>query len=243
MLKSKTKIYPAQSLDVIDKFVEIVQITLEQLDMTTSSKKIDNTLFEVLGKGKPGTLLKKNVVSIFFEANEIYVKFKPQMHDPEKFWQKFDKNINLMDVSPRNLKKDTRAFSSNFKNIIDQNIQTKSNNRAQREQKENFVKENIAKKEKISKFTPSDALKEIIKEIETLNEKEKTDIIELFPSLTFEDQKKLVTRIKAVESDLNKIPHLKFEERAEIRKNVLNLSTEKRREKILEIIEKRKKIL
>lgn len=93
------------------------------------------------------------------------------------------------------------------------------------------------------KVTPTEALKEIILEMNTLTPEDKKFFISLFNDLTVEDQKKLVIRIKAIESDLDKIPYLKMEERADIRKEVMNLSTEKRRAHILKIINKRKKNL
>lgn len=93
------------------------------------------------------------------------------------------------------------------------------------------------------KVTPTEALKEIILEMNTLTPEDKKFFISLFNDLTVEDQKKLVIRIKAIESDLDKIPYLKLDERTDIRKEVMNLPTEKRRAYILKIINKRKKNL
>lgn len=90
-------------------------------------------------------------------------------------------------------------------------------------------------------ISPTEALKEIILEMDTLTDDDKAFFIGLFDDLTLDEQKRLVTRIRAIESDLDKIPYLKMDERAEIRKKIMNLSTKKRRAKILKIIKKRKK--
>ncbi|MHA1340327.1 MAG: hypothetical protein ACTSRZ_09005 [Promethearchaeota archaeon] len=105
-----------------------------------------------------------------------------------------------------------------------------------------FIEEEEAVEED-SEISTTEVLKEIIKEIPTLTKEDKSFFISLFDDLTVEQQKKLVSRIKAIESDLDKIPYLTMDERAKIRKDIMNLSTEKRRAKILKIINKRKKDL
>ena len=77
--------------------------------------------------------------------------------------------------------------------------------------------------------------------MKTLSEEDKKFFIQIMDELNLEQQKKLVSRIRSIESDLDKIPYITMEERSKIRKEIMNLSTEKRREKILKIINKRKK--
>jgi hypothetical protein len=90
-------------------------------------------------------------------------------------------------------------------------------------------------------ITPTDALKEMVKEMPTLDEDTKKYYISLFDKLALPDQELLVSKIKAIEADLSKVPYLLDEERIKLRNSVFELTKEKRREKLAQLIKERSK--
>jgi ribosomal protein S17E len=89
--------------------------------------------------------------------------------------------------------------------------------------------------------TPTDAIKEMVKDISTIDPETQTFYLKMIDTLALEDQKRLVAKIKAIEGDLNKIPYLLDNERIKIRRDVMEMTTEKRRERLLKIIKDRQR--
>ena len=90
-------------------------------------------------------------------------------------------------------------------------------------------------------ITPTDALKEMIKKFRLWIPKFKIFTLKCSNPWHWKSQKRLVTKIIAIEGNLNKIPYLLDNERKKIRKDVMELATEKRREKLLKLIKERQK--
>ncbi|MCP4763428.1 MAG: zinc ribbon domain-containing protein [archaeon] len=276
MAKTKTRIFPCPESNTMDGMIKTAEKTLKELGMSVETQILDKTLVEISGKGEPGSLLKKNLITLFHEPDEsqIFVKFKAEMKKPDKFWELFENNIEIFNTPTEGIEKRAKIVSKIVKKIAEKGYSMvedeaweflgqfeESYKRLPEDQKEiesiassytvimeeegiiPELKENSMdiNQEDEFKITPTDALKEIIKEIETLTREDRKFFINLFSDLDLDEQKKLVTRIKAIESDLDKIPYLDMDSRAKLRKEIMNLSTDKRRAKILKIINKRKK--
>jgi hypothetical protein len=283
MSKNKTNIYDSNEKSM-ESIIEVAQNTLKEMGMAIKTQFLDKTLVEVIGDGAEGSPLKKNIVTIYHEDNQIYVKLKAQMPDPNQFWKLFEQNIDVYSASSEQIEMKARVVSQikgeivelGLKSIVEDEIwdfimnfeiqfkrlpkddEIKSialgyvkmkkdagvNIEEQASEDSVFVGEKESVKEALPgdiTVTPTEALKEMIKEMETLTTDDKKFFIGLFPDLTLDEQKKLVTKIKSMESDLDKIPYLSMDERASLRKEVMNLPVDKRRAKILKVIEKHRK--
>ncbi|MHA1727799.1 MAG: hypothetical protein ACTSWY_03600 [Promethearchaeota archaeon] len=278
----KTKIFSDHNEGSIIYFLKIVKYTLIELGMKVTTNFLNNTLIEIIGMGAPGTLLKKNKVTLYFEDNNLFVKFKGKMDNPNRFWKFFEQNVKIYGDSTEEFEKNYK-IEEKIKFLIEQKgsipntyqcfdllISFKKENSRFPTSAEiesislNFIKETgfekkiiIKTQEKITdlKMTgekeetdrektrnenTTEVLKEIIKEIKSLSQDEKKRILSIITDLPFEKQKKMVSKIKLIESDLDKIPDLDINERVKIRKNIMNLTIEKRRLEILKIIKQRK---
>jgi len=90
--------------------------------------------------------------------------------------------------------------------------------------------------EKPIEIEPSDALKEIIKDFNFLEDQEKEYYIKMLNSLEFEEQKTVVNKIEKIQSQLMRIPELGFK-MIELRKELISYSEKEIRDKINEIKE------
>ncbi len=90
-------------------------------------------------------------------------------------------------------------------------------------------------------ITKTDALKQMIKEIPTLDNDSRYEYIKLLDTLEFDDQKRLVAKVQQIEADLNKVPYLTTEERKELRNKVKTLNVNKRRDVLFKEIKNREK--
>lgn len=278
MVKTKTKIYDATGEDPMETMVDIAQSTLEELEMEIRTQYLDKTLVEINAKGNGS----RNLVTVYYEDEKIYVKFKSTMDDPNNFWGLFESNMAVFgDTSTESIEEKALtvnkiidavqnmgyqiseddcwdfllSFEKQYETLpSEEQIQSIALSYTKMCQEQGiepgeiqdgsvFVGDDEAVQDEETLVTPTEALKEIVLEIETLTEEDKTFFIGLFDDLTLDEQKRLVTRIRGIESDLDKIPYLQMEERADIRKKIMNLPTKKRRAKILKIIKKRKKDL
>jgi rubrerythrin len=90
-------------------------------------------------------------------------------------------------------------------------------------------------------ITPQDALRQMLKEIPTLDAEALDYFFRVMEKWDLDDQQALVNKIKQIEADLNKIPYLLDSERKELRAEVLEYPTEKRRQRLLKAIKERQK--
>ena len=93
-MKIKTKIYTNLENNRFEMLQCIAWYTLKELGMKTEIKIETEKLIEIEGRGAAGSLLKKNIVTIFLDNHDIFVKFKSQMRKSQKFWELFEENIN-----------------------------------------------------------------------------------------------------------------------------------------------------
>jgi len=103
------------------------------------------------------------------------------------------------------------------------------------------VVEEKEKEPEPGEVTPEDALKAMIDDMATLMPQEKRKYKDLFEELTLEQQKILVKKLIDVDGDMDKIPYITPEERAEYRDDLLATPREKRIAKVAKILAKRKK--
>ena len=89
--------------------------------------------------------------------------------------------------------------------------------------------------------TKTDALKQMIKEIPTLDDDSRYEYLKLIDTLEFDDQKRLLAKIQQVEADLEKVPYLSSEERKDLRNKVKTLNVNKRRDLLFKEIKNREK--
>ncbi|MHA1819112.1 MAG: hypothetical protein ACTSVC_01475 [Promethearchaeota archaeon] len=219
-----------------------VKFKTQRDDIETFWFNLDKNI-SVYGQSTEGIEKKAKIVSKILKA----VKDMGYTMDEEDCWEfilNFEKNYNRLPNE-----EEIGSIALSYVNTIsdEQEISTGNNLGAESifvledEGEAGGASGSIEEDDEEIIVTPTEALKEMVKEIETLTEEDKRFYLSLFDDLTLDEQKKLVTRIKAIESDLSRIPYLTLEERAKLRKEVMNLSTEKRRAKILKIINKRKK--
>jgi predicted Zn-ribbon and HTH transcriptional regulator len=90
-------------------------------------------------------------------------------------------------------------------------------------------------------ITAQDALRLMLEEITTLDPESIESYYKLMQTLELEDQQRVVTRLRQIEADLNKIPYLMNDERKQLREEVFELTTEKRRAKLLKLMKDRQK--
>ena len=275
MVKTKTKIYENQTEENMASMVELAEITLKEIGMDTKIQYLDKTLVEISGIENN----QKNNVTLYYEDNKIYIKYKCEIGELDDFWNLFESKLNTIgDLSKDSIQRKTEIVNKIYKSISDlgcpiseedcwdfllnfeekfkslpneEQIQSialsyvklyeeKGRLQEDNSQSEIFIDEDHSIEED-STISTSVILKDLIKEMKTLSEEDKKFFIQIMDELNLEQQKKLVSRIRSIESDLDKIPYITMEERSKIRKEIMNLSTEKRREKILKIINKRKK--
>lgn len=290
MPKVKTKVYSGSKERTMESMFQVSDNTLKELGMEVTTQYLDKTLIECKGKPPAGSPLgKENIVTIYKEGDQIFIKFTYAMEDPDAFWNLFEANLQIYGASTTEIEhkakiialicktirgmgtqvdeeeawdflynfeksfqrlpteEEITPIAMDFIKIQDENGQTVQANEA-------FVGEKSVTLNEVPivdeiqpiqqdgiQITPTDALKEIIKEIPTIDPGTLKFYLSLIDSLTLTDQEHLVTKIKAIENDLNKVPYLMDDERIKIRKEVMELSTEKRRERLLKIIKERQK--
>ncbi|MHA1731080.1 MAG: hypothetical protein ACTSU5_04020 [Promethearchaeota archaeon] len=89
--------------------------------------------------------------------------------------------------------------------------------------------------------TPEQALRAVIREMDTLTSAEKNHYISILTDLTIEQQKMLVAKIQTVDQEMDQIPYLTVEEREALREQLMRLPRAKREKKISSIVKKRQK--
>lgn len=289
MAKVKTRIYTGSKQRTMESMLTVTQNTLAELGLEVTTQYLDKTLIECKGKAPPGSPLGLNIVTIYKEGDQIFIKFKYEMEEEERFWNIFESNLQIYGASTAEIEQKAKIVAGICKTVRGMGAQIdeedvwdflynfeKTYQRLPTEEEFtpismeyiklmdelglNTVKENEpvfvgdkpiqeAPKDEIPQtiredgieITPTDALKEIVKEITTLDSETKNFYLSLFNDLLLPDQERLVTKIKAIETDLNKIPYLLDDERKKLRREVMELSTEKRRERLLRIIKERQK--
>ncbi|GAB4324261.1 MAG: hypothetical protein Kow0069_29780 [Promethearchaeota archaeon] len=92
-------------------------------------------------------------------------------------------------------------------------------------------------------ITPEDALRAMVREMETLTPSEVNYYLSLFPELNLDQKKLLVAKLRQVDREMDEIPYLTVEERESLRAQLMKLPAAKRQKKIASIIKKRNKRL
>ena len=90
-------------------------------------------------------------------------------------------------------------------------------------------------------ITKTDAMKQMIREIPSLDDDSKYEYIKLMDTLELDNQRRLVAKVKQIEEDLDKVPYLSNEERKDLRNRVKTLNVDKRRDLLFKEVKEREK--
>jgi hypothetical protein len=284
MARVKQRIYPGSKERTIESMLEVCQNTLQELGMEITTQFLDKSLIECIGKPPAGSPLgKQNIITVYKEEDKIYIKFKYEMPEPEKFWELFEVNLQIHGASTEEIEKKAKIITKICKTIremgsmideedawdflyhyeknmkalptdeefnliamdyikmLDELGITDQFMQQEYDQEEEVEEKNTGLENEGVVTTATEALIDIINEIPTLDVETKEFYISLFGQIAYPDQERLVQKIRVIESDLNKIPYLLDSERIEIRNAVMEMSTEKRRKKLMALIKERKK--
>lgn len=111
------------------------------------------------------------------------------------------------------------------------------------EEEEGWGDEGGGEGENYGEITPEDALKEMVREMSNLSSSEKNYYLGLLPTLAFEHQKMLVSKLRTVDGEIDEIPYITQEERENLRPQLMKLQANKRKKKLSKIKKKREKNL
>ncbi|MHA1291154.1 MAG: zinc ribbon domain-containing protein [Promethearchaeota archaeon] len=150
--------------------------------------------------------------------------FNIEFSDAQEFVESFQEQFNRLPI----LKEIDSIAASYIKMKKEEEIITKTE--APAIEKEEFAEEIIDESflegsseilEETKEISPTEALIEIIKELNYLSETEKSYYIKMFDRLNFEEQKKIVKNLELIQENIKEIPDLNEHDKIELRKELI----------------------
>ena len=118
MARVKQRIYERSKERTMEGMLEVCQNTLVEMGMEVTTHYLDKSLIECIGKPPPGSPMgKQNTITVYKEGDKIYIKFKYEMTDPDRFWDNFETNLQIHGANTEEIERKAKVITKICKTI------------------------------------------------------------------------------------------------------------------------------